>query len=282
VFTEEVIPCGEIALNCATGPAAGPPLLLLHGVTRRWQDFVSFLPALTLRWQVHGLDFRGHGLSGRAEGRYHVIDYARDVSAFLRFRRHAPVVIYGHSLGALVAVAVAAQSPECVRALVLEDPPAPSLLGDIRATPFHSMFRGMRSLAGRGHSVAEIARALAELRVSTASGDVKLAELRDPTSLRFSAHCLREMDPEVLTPLLDGRWLDGYDTDAVFESITCPVLLLRADPDRGGMLHRGEAEGLARSMTDCTLMDLPGVGHLLHWMATETVLRLTVGFLESL
>jgi pimeloyl-ACP methyl ester carboxylesterase len=282
VFTEEVIPCGEIALNCATGPASGPPLLLLHGVTRRWQDFVSFLPALTLRWQVHGLDFRGHGLSGRAEGRYHVIDYARDVSAFLRFRRHAPVVIYGHSLGALVAAAVAAQSPESVRALVLEDPPAPSLLRGIRATPFHSMFRGMRPLAGRGHTVAEIARALAELRVTTDRGEVRFAELRDPTSLRFSAHCLRELDPDVLAPLIDGHWTDGYDVSAIFAGVTCPVLLLRADTDRGGMLNRGEAEALAGAMKDCTLMDLPGVGHLLHWMATDTVTRFTLGFLESL
>ena len=55
------------------------------------------------------------------------IDYARDAAAVLRSLRE-PAVVCGHSLGALVAGVVAAQLPERVRAVVLEDPPAPSVL----------------------------------------------------------------------------------------------------------------------------------------------------------
>ena len=39
---------------------------------------------------------------------------------------------------------------------------------------------------------------------------------------------------------------------------------------------------LTAPLKDHTWIDLAGVGHLLHWLATETVLRYTVGFLESL
>ena len=106
--------------------------------------------------------------------------------------------------------------------------------------------------------------------------------LRDPTSLRFTARCLRDLDPEVLTSLLESRWLDGYDVPVIFGAIRCPVLLLRADDGCGGMLPATEANRLTAHLDDCMRIDLPGVGHLLHWLATETVVRLTVGFLESL
>jgi len=271
-----------MSLNGAVGPGSGPPLFLLHGVTRRWQDFLTFLPALTLRWQVFALDFCGHGGSNRRPGNYRVIDYARDFMTFLGPQDSKPVVIYGHSLGALVAAAVAAQLPGSVRALILEDPPTPSLMRNLRATPFYAFFSGMQPLAGSKRPIPEIAQALAELRVPGNGGDVRLGDLRDATALRFSARCLADLDAEVLTPLLEDRWLDGYDVTQVFGGVTCPVLLLRADDHCGGMLLRRDAEVLAKDMQDCTLIDLPGTGHLLHWLATDTVLRLTVGFLESL
>jgi pimeloyl-ACP methyl ester carboxylesterase len=277
VLTERLVPCGEVALNLATGPANGPPLILLHGVSRRWQDFLTFLPPLACRWQIHALDHRGHGRSDRGS-RYRVTDYANDVVGFVRQQAAMPVVLYGHSLGALVAAAVAAEMPRAVRAVILEDPPGPSLLRDLRSTPFDPLFRGLRSFAGDRRTIREIADDLARLPI----GERRLAELRDATSLRFSARCLQDLDAAVLSPLIEGRWLEGYDVAAVFRAIRCPVLLMRADPAVGGMLSREEADDLTASVADCTSVDLPGVGHLLHWLATDTVLRYTVGFLESL
>ena len=94
-------------LRIATGPEAGPPLLLLHGVCRRWQDFLPLIPALTPHWQVHGLDFRGHGGSDDRPGQYRVVDYIEDALAVLHLMPD-PAVIYGHSLGGAVAVDLAA------------------------------------------------------------------------------------------------------------------------------------------------------------------------------
>jgi pimeloyl-ACP methyl ester carboxylesterase len=282
MFTERTSP-GEVPLHVASGPPAGPPLLLLHGATRRWQDFAPLLPALACRWQVHALDLRGHGRSGRAPGRYFVADHVRDVSGFVRTQLTQPVVVYGHSLGGLVALALAAEMPERVRGVVLEEPPGPSFVCGIGQTSYQAVFSGMRDLAGPGRDVPAVARALADLRLPWPGvGTVRLGDLRDATSLRFSARCLQDLDPDALTPLLEGRWLEGYDPEAVCRGVRCPALLLRADEARGGMLPRDDAVRLAGLMADCTLIDLPGAGHLLHWLETATVLRLVVGFLESL
>jgi pimeloyl-ACP methyl ester carboxylesterase len=284
MFTEQFYERDAIRLNYASGPASGPPLLFLHGVTRRWQDFLLLVPALAARWHVHALDLRGHGRSSRTPGAYLLTDYARDAEAFVNATFHEPAVVYGHSLGALTAVALAGQAPERVRALVLEEPPAVALIPHIRKTPFHAMFAGMQRLAGDHRPVRETTRDLADIRIPDAGveGGARLGDLRDATSLRFLAKCLQDMDPEVLSPLLEGRLLEGCDMEAMASRVACPTLIIRGDDAAGGMLSKDHAEKLAAAMTDCTVIDVADAGHLIHWVQAEATLRLVVGFLESL
>jgi pimeloyl-ACP methyl ester carboxylesterase len=82
--------------------------------------------------------------------------------------------------------------------------------------------------------------------------------------LKWSAHCLQFVDPEVFTPLIEGRWLHGYDRQRVFRSIQCPTLLLQADPSSGGALSDGDAFEMASIITQCTHVSLAGKGHQLH------------------
>jgi pimeloyl-ACP methyl ester carboxylesterase len=282
MFSEERIDT-LVPLNCAIGPPNGPRLLMLHGITRRWQDFVTLLPVLAMRWQVHALDFRGHGKSERRPGEYHVIDYVHDVGGFLTSRSPEPVVLYGHSLGALVAAAVAAQWPAAIRAVILEDPPSEAFVRNLHSSPFYAMFSGLRRLAAAGHSIDETTHELAELRLPGPNGNtlMRLGDLRDPTSLRFTARSLQDLDPTTLDVLLDGDWLAGYDYRSIFRAVRCPALLLRADENFGGMLPRSDADELAKLIASCCLVDFPRTGHLLHWMATETISRLVMGFLEA-
>jgi pimeloyl-ACP methyl ester carboxylesterase len=284
VLREQNFDTGEALLNFAVGPASGLPLLLLHGVTRRWHDFLTLMPCLMARWQVFALDFRGHGQSARCPGGYRVVNYLRDAAAFLREQVRAPAIVFGHSLGAMVAAGIAAELPELVRAVVLEDPPFSTLGVKIQQTPFYMQFAGMHKLAHTRGSVDEMARALANLPVHR-PGDgeiVRLGQLRDATSLRFTAKCLTLADPDVLSPIVEGHWLDGYDQERVLRRVTCPALLLKGDYACGGMLVDREAELATSLMANCTRIDFPGVGHLIHYMQPETTLRLLTGFLESL
>ena len=283
MFTEHQFEYGPVRLNFAAGHGSGPPLLFLHGINRLWQDFLTLAPMLAPRWHVHALDFRGHGRSSRTPGAYRLQDYLDDAAAFLRARVHEPAVLYGHSLGALVGVALAARAPDVVRALVLEDPPSFTLVPRIPETPFHAMFAGMARLAGDRRPTAEVARDLAEIRIpSGEEGGTRFGDIRDATSVRFTARCLRDVDPEVFLTLLQGRLLEGCDMAAAAARVKCPTLLLRADDAAGGMLSRRHADEIASAMPDCTLIHLPGVGHLIHWLQGEATLRHVVGFLESL
>jgi pimeloyl-ACP methyl ester carboxylesterase len=271
---------GAVRLNVAAGPASGPPIVLLHGVTRRWQDFFPLLPALAARWQVLAPDARGHGRSGRTPGGYRVVDYVPDVLALLAGLDEPPIVL-GHSLGGMLAAAAAASGR--VRALVLEDPTFEMTGRRIGETAFPDLFRAYRAWAGSGRPVDEIAAALAEAPVATPGGGTRrLGDLRDPASLRHSAACLRRLDPEVLEPALAGRWLDGYDVARTLGRIACPTLLLRGDPAAGGALPEAYAAEIAAAIPGCLSIRLAGLGHNLHADGPGAMLRVMLPFLASL
>lgn len=282
MFHERTFPCCDFAVHGATGPLSGSPIVFFHGVTRCWQDFLTLMPAVTPRWSPIAIDFRGHGRSDRAKS-YLLKDHLDDAIAFMSAHVKEPAVLYGHSLGALVAAGIAAAMPERVRAVILEDPPAEALLKNIRKSVFHTLFRILQSFAGQERSVAEIAKDLGGYLMPMPNGMTsRLNQIRDTVSIRFMAKCLQSCDPEVLTPLIESRWLDGYDTEAIFHNVKCPALMLRADEAVGGMLAKAPGDELARWLPDCTLIELPGTGHLIHWLQPEATAKFTTMFLESL
>ncbi|MFI8455146.1 alpha/beta fold hydrolase [Kitasatospora sp. NPDC085464] len=106
-----------------SGPADGPPLVLLHALGERASDWDVVLPALAPGHHVHALDLRGHGDSGRP-GAYGLPEMRDDVLAFLDALGLARVDLVGHSMGGAVAYLLAQAAPQRVHRLVLEDIPA--------------------------------------------------------------------------------------------------------------------------------------------------------------
>jgi pimeloyl-ACP methyl ester carboxylesterase len=253
-------------------------------VGRCAEDYREFAEGLVPTWHVLASDFRGHGGSARTPGRYLVSDYVPDAVAFVRDEIRQPVLIYGHSLGAMVALAVASALPGLVRGIVLEDPPFHTMGRRIAQTPWQALFLGMRDVARLSSGADELAAALAELAVSVPgrSGLSKLGQLRSAESLRFSARCLAQLDPEVFTPVIEGRWLDGYDERALCSQVRCPMLLLQGDPAASGALTNADADATMAALPTCRHVRFPGVGHLIHQDQPAVALRAFQEFAISL
>jgi len=103
------------------GPAAGPLVLLLHGVqgcAALWESVAQGLA--TRGWLAVAPDLRGHGESDRAVD-YGLRAYVGDAVALIEHLGAAPVALVGHSLGGRIAWETAAARPDLVQRLVIED-----------------------------------------------------------------------------------------------------------------------------------------------------------------
>ncbi len=282
-LSERDVLVDDVSLRVASGPPNGPPLLCIHGVGRAWRDFAPLLSAFLPAWSIVAPDLRGHGGSARRTGHYLIRDFLGDVKSLLR-QLERPAVIYGHSLGAMLAALAAADCPDQVLAVIAEDPPSPGYLEKLLHTSYGPLFRAMQKLAGSSRDVGAIARQLGDviLAEGSAGRPVRFRDVRDAASIRFSARWLCDLDPAVYTPILECRWRDGLDFPEVWSRVTCPTLLLAGDEACGGMLPASDAREIMNRLADGTLVEFPQIGHQIHWMAREATLRSVLCFLGSL
>jgi pimeloyl-ACP methyl ester carboxylesterase len=272
MLKEQSFNVGAISINFGEGPASGPPLVFLHGISGWWQSWIPVMPALSLRWQIFALDFRGHGKSGRTTDNYHWDNYVQDTISFLRERVGEPAVIVGHSMGAMVTLKIAAQAPEAVRAIVLEDPPL-FLHRDYQPgdNPLHDIFIAWRDLGQTEYSLEKWLPALAE--ISPEDSDLEL---------RKRAKTLSLLDPEVFTQAMDGSATQDFISEADVAQVACPTLLFRADPAAGGVIADEDAAWFRTVLPSSLVMPMPGVGHGIHTENPVEFSAAVAAFLELL
>jgi pimeloyl-ACP methyl ester carboxylesterase len=288
MLVEKTFDTGVVHINYAEGPASGPPLLLLHGFTGRWQGFLPLIPLLSLRWHIYAPDHRGHGKSGHVPGRYGAEDYMSDIVAFVHSVVKEPAVVFGHSLGALFALALAERSPDKVRALIVGD----ILLSHTTwaAVPTNQeSWASLRDLAAREAVIPELTRLLADRPVPGTEPPVRYGD--DPgvvsTELREWARSLSQLDPDVVQLHAEGRWHElmlAFDFEAMLGAIDCPVLLLQGDPSQGGMMTDEDVEHAMSLLPEVYHVQIEGAGHDLGLATCELapLSRAVLNFLESL
>src|SRR5262245_480194 len=99
------------------GPRTGLPVVLLHGVTDSRLSYQPMWHQLPRHWHAIAVSLRGHGESDRPQG-YSTPEMAGDVALLAEALQLEPMVVVGHSMGAAVAMQLAIDRPDLVRALV--------------------------------------------------------------------------------------------------------------------------------------------------------------------
>jgi pimeloyl-ACP methyl ester carboxylesterase len=100
----------------------GPAVLMLHGIGCDGNDWSWLVSDFADDHRVIVADHRGHGQSTPNAGPYDAKTLAEDAANVLRRLSIEDAVVIGHSLGGLVASALAVEHPDMVTALVLVDP----------------------------------------------------------------------------------------------------------------------------------------------------------------
>jgi pimeloyl-ACP methyl ester carboxylesterase len=236
-------------------------VLLLHGFSDSGDCWEPLLPALGSTYGFLATDARGHGRSGLPEesrGGEVAADDAAHVLRTLPGIRSGGAVVMGHSMGAATASMLAARHPELVRALILEDPPNfPRGLG---SPP------GRNSPRGGGRLPTSSSGGMPEWLVSVRAQafDERIAACRTGNpdwpadELESWARSKDEFDPH----LFDLPSAEPTPLPEVLAEVSCPILFLYGDPDRGSI----NSHETVRACAEATKADLrpayiEGAGH---------------------
>jgi N-formylmaleamate deformylase len=238
----------------------GQAVVLLHGLTdwaRAWEPTRAWLDA-----RIIAPDLRGHGLSQKPRSGYALTSLAADVAGLMEELGAAPATLIGHSLGAIVALYVAAQHGSVVRALILVDP----------------------TLKWRRDEVQDFLQQMAELR-ALGYGPLRTAyasrhpgwnerdlEQRVQGLLHFSPRCgwglARENNDHSLEPLLT--------------TVACPTLVIAGDTALGGALSAEQVRRAAQLLPRGEGIMIPGAGHSVHRDQPERFAQAVLGFLARM
>ncbi|HTV94804.1 MAG TPA: alpha/beta fold hydrolase [Steroidobacteraceae bacterium] len=248
-------------LYCRVYPArtAGAlPVLCLPGLTRNSRDFAALARHLQPQHEVLAADLRGRGRSDwdPDPARYQLPTYVQDMWALLQSRCAARVVVIGTSLGALMAMVMAALQPARIAAVVLNDA-GPEL------DP--AGVRRIAAYAGKLPPVSSWAQAAAQTKSVYAAA---LPGLSDAEWLEYARRGYREDARGVPVPDMDPAISKAFSTPSaapvdlwpLFAQLgSMPMLVIRGA--HSDILSAATLERMAREKPDLMRVSVENRGH---------------------
>ena len=265
--------------DSGSGAQGEPAILLIHSSTTRSEDWENIFPRLATRYRTVAYDQRGHGKSGRATD-YSLRAFGDDAVRVLRAILKTPTIIVGHSLGALAAIGAAAEAPDLVLALVLEDPPLGYMKGWDPARA-----QAIGDAIAKVEDPKQFLRAVEKLPLASPGprGERTFGESRGFYAAERMATYIRDVDPAY--PAFRASGPDEAGVAALAEwlpRVACPTLVIAGEPRLGSNLDDAGEWRLKQTIKQLTVKRFPGTGHLIHGYRPEQFLENIEPFLRRL
>jgi pimeloyl-ACP methyl ester carboxylesterase len=262
---------GDIVVNGLTlhytrTGGAKPPVVLAHGFSDDGLCWTPVAEALAADYDVVMVDARGHGRSAAPEQGYGSADHANDLAGVIRALGLKRPAVLGHSMGAASTLALAGMYPDLPRAILLEDPPTWWAPAEAREAPAR--------LAALRQGIVELKRKTREELIAHAhSGsptwpEAELGPWAD-SKLRFSFNILVAPEPAAV------------DWPATVRRITCPALLITADPALGALVTPESAAALQALAPQIRIAHIAGAGHSIHRERFDRYIEVVRAFLAE-
>lgn len=224
-----------------------PPVVLAHGFSDDGLCWTPVAEKLEADYDVIMVDARGHGRSDAPEQGYGPVEMAADLAGVMTGLGLKQPVVMGHSMGGSTTMALAGLYPDLPGTIVIEDSGARNAFSgnsaeaQARLKQWHDR---MVNLQSKSH---------AEL-IEHANSEMptwEKAELEPwaHAKLRFNMNALNRQNT------------DEIDWDQVLRNITCPALLLYADPERGGGVTAERAAEMQGLVPQLQTVHISGAGH---------------------
>jgi N-formylmaleamate deformylase len=236
-----------------------PPLVLIPGITSPAVSWEFVGERLADHNDVYVLDNRGRGLSqGGADLGYRLDDYAADTESLIRALALERAAIVGHSMGARIAVRLAARAPDCVGKLVLVDPPVSGPGRRPYPLPL-DFYLASLDLVSRGEGFEDMKKSL--------PWSEEQLELR----MEWLPTCDRTAIAE------SHRSFHEEEIHSDLPRIAAETLLLYAE--KGGTVSEADADEILRALKSGRKQRVDGAGHMIPWDRLDAFVSAVQGFL---
>ena len=111
----------EITLQLAVWQGEGKQVLCVHGLTANCRCWDVVASGLTPVHSLLAMDLRGRGLSDKPSAGYSLRRHIQDIFCLLDDLKQDRIILMGHSLGAFISLAFAANFPERTEKIILMD-----------------------------------------------------------------------------------------------------------------------------------------------------------------
>ncbi len=248
----------------------GPPLLLIHGLGASSFSFRHNLECLGQHFRVLAVDLPAHGSSAAPlDGDYRLEALTQGLSDLLDLQGLQQVAVAGNCLGGSLALMLARQAPERVRALILLDPAVALTRVPWMFYPLRLPLLGGLAAALMGPWAIPIALRLAYHRWEFITPEVVAGYARPfqelARRLAFRSFCQQLKIPSL------------PEIAAMLQNIHQPAVLIWGKEDR--ILPVRQASWVRARLPQAEPHILPEVGHAPQEEAPDAVNEIIIDFL---
>jgi len=257
----------DLRLHYTRTGGAKPPVVLAHGFSDDGLCWTPVAEVLEPDYDVIMVDARGHGRSDAPECGYNMADMAGDlVGVITELGLHRPPVV-GHSMGGGTALALACLYPDVPGAILLEDA-APLGLAAMRMPHDPDRHARMMERIASWQSMSR-EELIAQQRAAAPAWSDDVLGLWADAHLRLSPK-VASFDPTT-----------AVDWPVVLKRVTCPALLIAADPEHGGMIGAESAAVFQSFVPQLRVITIAGAGHCVRYEQFGRYMDIVRGFLAG-
>ena len=250
-----------VKINLAKWEGSRGPILCVHGITANCRCWDVLADVLAPEYRILSMDLRGRGRSEKPANGYGLDYHLRDIDCLMDSLGLDRAVVMGHSLGAFIGLAFAAQYPQRVDRLILVDGG-----GDLSKKQMDNVFEGIKPALDRLTKVFPSAAAYLAA--------MKLAPYIQPWSAEIEGYYRYEIeatDGGVRTNIHPSHIAEESEnirkvkcTD-FYPQVQCPVLILRAPlgllSENDILLPEDVIDRMIREIPDARRFDVNGMNH---------------------
>jgi len=225
-------------------------LLLLHGAIGAADQLQPLAQALSGPYNVHTIDFSGHGGQPFAEEPFSMKLFARDVLSYIEQHNLQRVAIFGYSMGGYVGMYLARHYPEKISKVV--------------------------TLATKYNWDEAIAAKETQMLVPEKI-EQKLPAFAATLSERHAPNDWKEVLRKTADMMI-GLGADNVLKGDDYPGIGMPALLLLGDRDK--MVTLDETLAVYKALPQSQLGILPGTSHPIEQVDTELLATIVKGFIR--